>query len=323
MGMPDPYATYPIPCVNVGYNLWGFKPDGKGGLVDMFGVPYTPTPETGGMFLPTPDVFILDDIRHWRDVIKLPSLENIDWEGLAKKSLEELDGRLKTQGISRGDVATMLGTHIGYFQMLCNFMGFTEGLMALIEEPDEVHELYSYLADFYDEITRQGLNYFKPDILGITDDTATANNPFMSLKVFREVIKPYHARLGKLAQDRGLPVMMHNCGRCEDFIDDWRDYGVNSWNPAQVSNDLDGIKKKYGNKMVLIGCWDSQGPAGWPGASEELIRQAVRDCIDRHAAGGGFMFWGSIYGPVGDQEVENRRRWMTQEYEAYREHPYK
>jgi uroporphyrinogen-III decarboxylase len=183
--------------------------------------------------------------------------------------------------------------------------------------------LYSYLADFYDEVTRQALTYFKPDILGITDDTATMSNPFMSRQVFQDVIKPYHVRLGRLAQDRGLPVMMHNCGRCEDFIEDWREYGVNSWNPAQVTNDLDGIKKKYGNGLVLIGCWDSQGPAGWPGASEELVRQAVRDCIDRYGAGGGFMFLASTYGPVGDEELENRRRWMTSEYEAYRDHPYR
>jgi hypothetical protein len=322
MGAPDPHATHPIPCVNVGYSLWGFQSDGKGGLIDMFGVPYTPTVETGGMFLPTPNVFILDDIRRWREVIKVPSLEGIDWEAQAKKSLEELDGRLKTQGLSRNDVALMLGTHVGYFQMLCNFMGFSEGLITLIEEPEEVHELYTYLANFYDEVTRQGIKYFKPDLVGITDDTATMSNPFMAHKVFREVIKPYHARLGKLAVNAGLPVMMHNCGRCEDFIDDWREYGVNSWNPAQVTNDLDGIKKKYGNQMVLIGCWDSQGPAGWPGATEDLVRQAVRDCIDRYASGGGFMFWASTYGPAGDPELETRRRWITSEYEAYRSHPY-
>jgi hypothetical protein len=79
--------------------------------------------------------------------------------------------------------------------------------------------------------------------------------------------------------------MMHCCGRCEDFIEDWMSFGVSSWNPAQVMNDLAGIKKKYGNKMALIGCWDSSGPASWSGSSEDLVRQAVRDCIDRYAPG--------------------------------------
>ena len=145
----------------------------------------------------------------------------------------------------------------------------------------------------------------------------------MSKQVWRDLIMPYHVRLGKQAQEKGLPVMMHNCGRCEDFIDDWMSYGVGSWNPAQVVNDLDGIKKKYGNKLVLIGCWDSQGPAGWPDATEEMVRQAVRECIDRFASGGGFMFWGSRYGAKDDKNFENQKRWMTEEYEAYREHPYK
>jgi hypothetical protein len=38
---------------------------------------------------------------------------------------------------------------------------------------------------------------------------------------------------------------------------------------------------------------------------------------------GGFMFWGSAYGPKGDEALVNRRKWMTSEYEAYRETPYK
>jgi hypothetical protein len=101
-------------------------------------------------------------------------------------------------------------------------------------------------------------------------------------------------------------VHVLNCSRCEDFIDDWIEYGVSSWNPAQVINDLDGIKKKYGNKMALIGCWDSQGPAGWPTATEELIRSKVRETIDRFASGGGFMFWGSRYGAKNDKTFETK-----------------
>jgi hypothetical protein len=89
------------------------------------------------------------------------------------------------------------------------------------------------------------------------------------------------------------------------------------WNPAQVMNDLVGIKKTYGNKLVLCGCWDSSGPAGWPGASEELVRSEVRKCIDTFAPGGGFMFWGSVYGPKGDEEVARRSGWITDEYNKY------
>jgi hypothetical protein len=80
---------------------------------------------------------------------------------------------------------------------------------------------------------------------------------------------------------------------------------------------LSGFKKKSGNKLVLCGCWDSSGPAAWPGASEELVRSEVRRCIDTFAPGGGYMFWGSVYGPKEDMEIVRRAGWMTDEYNKY------
>jgi hypothetical protein len=49
---------------------------------DIWGVNFIPTRETGNALLPEPGHFILDDITKWRDVIKAPSLEGIDWEAM-------------------------------------------------------------------------------------------------------------------------------------------------------------------------------------------------------------------------------------------------
>ena len=318
----DPATGRPAPGTGMGSTaLPGRKPLDDGKFMDMWGVTFVPTVETGGMSLPEPDNFILDDIRNWRDIIKAPDVSEINWEMQTKKDLDAVIERV-------GDISQFVvsfGTHVGYFQHLMNFMGFTNGLIAMYEETDEVRALYEYLSDFYCGVYGNQMEYWGDmiDVFGITDDTATERNPFISPEMFRDVVKPYHARLGKFAQDRGMHVMMHNCGRCEDSIPDWIDYGVDSWNPAQISNDLDGIKAKYGNKMVLIGCWDSQGPAGWPYAGEEEVRNAVRDTILHYGKGGGYMFWGSVYGPVGDEATENKRRWMQEAYLEYREAPYK
>lgn len=312
---PDPYGTKKQAAAQVGPSFLNARRTPQGGF-DTWGVEFVATTEMGGAALPVPGKFILGDIRKWRDVIKAPDISGIDWEALAKKDIEALK-------IDRNETAMVLAIHVGYFQNLMNFMGFTEGLCAMSEEPEEVLALYEYMADFYDEVARKSVEHYQPDILTITDDTATAQNPFISAQMFRDLVKPYHARQAQPGIDRGLPIMMHNCGRCEDFIDDWMDYKVCSWNPAQTMNDLDGIKKRYGNKMVLMGCWDSSGPAGWPDAPEALVRQAVRETIDRYASGGGFIFLGSVYGPIGDKATEDKKRWMTNEYEAYREKPYK
>ncbi|MDR0469318.1 MAG: veratrol--corrinoid protein metyltransferase [Peptococcaceae bacterium] len=280
----------------------------NGGRTDIFGVEYEPTESAGGEMLPKPGKFILDDISKWRDIIKVPSLEGIDWEDMAKKATEHIDRRVTAVSMSTGG---------GYFQLLTNFMGFTEGLCALQEEPDMVLELLEYLSTFYETVAKNLIDYIKPDLYNIGDDNATARSPFISREMYQKLFKPYHTRAMQFAIDRGLPINMHNCGRCEDFIEDWRDFHVSAWNPAQVMNDLTGIKEKYGNSLVLIGCWDSSGPAGWSGSSEEFVRSEVRRCIDTFAPGGGFCFWASVLGPKDNPEIYNRSRWIIDEYNKY------
>jgi hypothetical protein len=312
---PEPYATKPQAAMPVTPGFLNARRTKEGGF-DIFGVEYIATTEMSGAALPKPNQFILGDITRWRDVIKAPDISAIDWEAMARDDF-------KKSGRDPEDIAVILHIHVGYFQHLMNFMGFTEGLCAMAEEPEEVYALLDYLSDFYLDVAKKAIYHYKPDVFDITDDTAAAQNPFISLDMFRRLIKPFHAKMAQAALDNGLPIMMHNCGHCEAFIEDWLDYGVSSWNPAQVMNDLVGIKKKYGNKLVLIGCCDSSGPAGWPDAPEAIVRQAVRDVIDTFAPGGGFMFWGSAYGTEGDETLANKKRWITSEYETYRATPYK
>ena len=304
----DPEHHKPC-CLNAMAEVFPPKVNARGGRVDVFGVEYEPTDSTDGLQLPAPNRFILDDVTKWRDVIKTPSLEGIDWEGIAKKSVEKIDRR---------ESALQFGLSGGYFQTLTNFMGFTEGLIALQEEPEECMALFEYLTEYYEKTALSLIDYIKPDILGMGDDNATARSPFISPEMYKRMMKPYQARMGKIAQDRGIPIDMHDCGRCEDFIDDWIDFGVKIWNPAQVTNDLAGIKKKYGNNMIMTGCWDSQGAPGWPGTEEEVVRQAVRDCIDAYAPGGGFCFWASFYGSKNDLvRAKQHAFWITDEYNKY------
>ena len=295
-------------CQNARVEIFPQKIGANGGRIDVFGVEYEPTDSTDGLQLPMPNNFILDDITKWRDIIRTPSLEGVDWDAIATKMIAHIDRR---------ESAVAMNIQAGYFQRLMAFMGFTEGLCALQEEPEEVMALYEYLTVYYEEIARNLIDRIKPDIYDMSDDTATARSPFISREMYQRLIKPFHARIAKFATDRGIPIEMHNCGRCEDFIEDWRDFGVSMWNPAQVMNDLSGIKKKYGNSFVLNGCWDSSGPAGWPGAKEEVVRQAVRDCIDAYAPGGGFCFWASFYGAKGDEQARTHAGWITDEYNQY------
>ena len=306
---PDP-AGEPVATLTVGpafLHKHLFEP---GQSRDIWGVTYVPVPEAGGSKMPEPNNFILTDIRKWRDIIKAPDISGLDWEALAKKDIEKLR-------VSRDDTALVLSLMAEPFLKLVAFMGFSEGLCAMYEEQEEVMALLEYVTDFTLEVGEKCIDYYKPDIFGIADDIATWKNPFFSPEMYRRLIKPHHARIAQLALDRGIPIEMHCCGRCEDFIDDWRDFSVVSWNPAQTSNDLAAIKKKYGNSLVINGAWDIAGDLQDPDVSEETVRASVRASIDRYAPGGGYAFAGGFLGPLDDEKTLRKNNWISEEARSY------
>ncbi|NLP36057.1 MAG: veratrol--corrinoid protein metyltransferase [Firmicutes bacterium] len=277
---------------------------------DIWGVTHIPVEEAGGGKIPEPNNFILKDIRQWRDFIKAPDISHIDFEMLAKKDLEEA-------AVNRNETAVVWHTFVGFFQTLVAFMGFTEALCAMYEEPEEVKSLMEYLCDFYVDFIEKSIDYYKPDIFGICEDNAAWKGPFFSLEMYRDLFKPYTMRLVKPALERGIPVDMHNCGRCEDFVDEWIDYGVVSWNPAQTCNDVLAIKKKYGNKLVIIGAWDARGELANEDVSEEVVKESVYRTIDKYAPGGAYVFSGGFLGSPNDEKTQIKNRWIAEAAEQY------
>jgi hypothetical protein len=308
------YGIDPIPGVEMeSVVLWPdvtakYRND-FGGL-DPWGVEFVATEETAGGCIPKPGQFILDDITKWRDVIKAPDLSGYDWEYVCKKEFERFP-------VDREKTALGFALHNGYFQNLMAFMGFEEGMMAMYEEPEEVMALFEYICDFYCTVIENMIDIIKPDVLTLIDDTAAWGNPFISSDMYREMVLPFHDRQAKFGRDRGLPMTMHNCGKCGDLVEDWLKIGVNGWDPAQTCNDLAAIKEKYGNKMVLMGGWDARDHLLSPDVTEEEIRQSVRDSMDKYAPGGGYMFMGGFLGPASDKEIARKNAILLDEVNKY------
>lgn len=280
---------------------------------DIWGVTYV---AVDGGKLPEPGNFILDDITRWRDVIKAPDVSDFDWEKVARSDLEKWN-------VDRENTALCFVLHTGYFQAIMSFMGFSEGLCALAEEPDECMELVEYMSDFYLNYAEHVIDYIKPDIFAITDDIATFRSPFISLSLYREIFEPFYRKQAKLATDRGIPIDMHCCGQCQDFLDDWLDFGVNAWQPAQVSNDLAAIKKKYGNRLAICGGFDMTEELADIDCPREAIEAAAKETIDLLAPGGGYAFCGSFLGPIGDEKTALKNKWLNDFVREYGANYYK
>lgn len=282
-----------------------------GGRTDIWGVKYVTNKETGFGCIPEPGNFILKDVCEWREIIKAPEMpKDIDWRKMAEKDIA-------ASGINDNESARMGIIGLMPFQQFIAFMGFEEGLCALAEEPEEVSALLHYMADLYVPLVEKTVEYYDIDCLYLLDDTASKYTPFLSVDMYREILKPVYERLTKPAMERGIPVEFHNCGKCEYFLEDMIDFGVKLLDPAQTTNDLEGIKKKYGKDFILCGCFDWVPPITWPEVNEDEIRKQVRDTIDKFAPYGGFMSSASALGSPGDELTAKVSGWLMDECYKY------
>ena len=269
-------------------------------FINLWGVPYESVEAVGGAALPKPGHFILDDIYHWQDIIKAPDLSGTDWKAAAEEALSRLP-------YSRDEAALYYNPGGGYFQLLMGFMGFTEGLITMLSEPEKVKELFHYLHDFYLPIATEYIDYIQPDVLSLGDDTASERAPFLSPELYRELLITFYDDFARLGRERGIPINFHNCGKSGVYFDDLVRIGITSWEPVQLSNDILEIQKKFGRHLVIGGGWEGRGRLIEADVTDEEIRQSVRDAMDTYAQNGGYMFACS-YTP-GSSNDERTKHW--------------
>jgi hypothetical protein len=306
--IPEYVPTYWLVNWSCAPSAFRRKPGSDGTFVDHFGVEHVSVEIANGGAMPRPDVILLEDIRKWRDVIKRPIiLDEIDWAATAKKDLDNWDPDKPRFG--SGFICH------GYFQSLVSFMGFTGALIACIEEPEEVKALMHFLLEMNLETGKKYLEYYKPDAFQFGDDIAHERSTFVSTEVFLDIFEPVWRASAAPFKEAGLPAHHHNCGKFEAFLPYIIDMGFNAWEPAQVSNDLLGIKAKYGRKLAFCTGVHSSSVLSWPEITEERLRAEVRRVMDLYAPGGGYAFLGNLMGPPGDEVTAQRNVWIRDEYE--------
>jgi hypothetical protein len=202
-------------------------------------------------------------------------------------------------------------------------MGFEGALLAMYEEPEEVTALFEHISKFYTMVMKQQMRYLKPEVYILMDDDASYRAPFFSIELYRKLIKPFHKLHCDIALESGCIIDRHDCGKSEQFIDDWLELGIRAWNPVQISNDCKAIKQKYTGRLALAGCWDSQGAISSRFVDENVLRDALAEYVDTFAPGGGFTFAAMIGGPMDDPLANEKREVIKKFYYDYARDWYK
>ena len=286
-----------------------YAPDGP--VVTKLGVTYVGSPDLNNGAMPKPGVIVLDDITKWRDVVHTPDTTHVDWERYYKEKIKDIDRSEKYIPVSGGD----------YFLTLISLMGFENAMLALYEEPEEVKALLEYISEFYLAVLKEQIRWIKPEVMSIMDDDAALRAPFFSVEMYREFFKPYQKKHCDLAAENGILMERHDCGRSEQFVGDWVEMGIRCWNPAQTTNDLKAVKKKFGRKMAISGGWDS---LKWSTCEdEEAYRAALMEYVDTLAPDGGFVFAAMAGGKPDAPGAKMRQEAVQDVYQNYARDYYK
>ena len=265
---------------------------------DPWGVVYA-APDNLGATMPDTSIIMLEDIFDWSKVIQWPTMADIDLE----KTYADVCKR-----VDRSQSCLKVGPDFGPFQELVAMMGFEGGLMALAEDPEEVSAMLNAMVDYIEPYYTKLFEVYKPDFWSMGDDTCAKMMPFFSPETYKEVFLPIYKRLSKPAQENDVPVLFHNCGKEEAFLDFMVEFGVELTEPAQEDNDILMLKEKYKGKLTFMGCWGwgDHIPKGFPEFDEEELRQDVRNTIDKYSVGGGYAFAGFPIGQKGEESAQQR-----------------
>ena len=279
----------------------------EGTYITSLGVEYIGCPDLNMGAMPNPNKKLCPDILNWDKYIKAPDLSDRNWEMYFKAQEERWDRNNRLLYIGGGD----------YFLSAVSFMGYEDTMMAMYEEPDALLELLDYVSDFYIEVMKKEIYYTKPDAFNLMDDDSAYRSPFLSVEMYRKFFKPFQQRHCDLALENGMVIERHDCGRCEQFIDDWLEMGIKGWGPAQTSNDLKKIKEKYVGRLAIQGGWDNQGILGSPLVPVQDLKDALVEYVDMLAPGGGFVYMAMIGGDPADPAVAERNGIIKDFYDDY------
>jgi len=208
---------------------------------------------------------------------KTPSLDDMD--NLFSLAMEEKEKY-------SDDYLVFVNGYCGVFERAFNLVGFEDFMALLLTEPELAYGLMEKITDYKVEIAKECVKRGFP-MAHHGDDLGTQITTFMSVDMFRQMIKPHLKRLFAVYKDAGLPIQMHSCGNVTDYIPDLIEIGLDVLEPVQSCMDFTYLKKEYGRDLTFYGGIDTQRLLTFE--KPEKVYDETLSVIDILRKGGGLI----------------------------------
>ncbi len=189
--------------------------------------------------------------------------------------------RLAGEMARAGDRYVCVTSHFNLFERVHMLHGFAETLMDLGEAPEQVERLIDLVLEWklehFDELHRR----FGDRVQGLflTDDWGTQTAPMIAPGMFRDIFLPRYQTLTRAIHAHGWHVILHSCGRVNDFVPLFIEAGVDVLNMQQPRcYGIEELGRRFAGKIAFLTTVDIQAtlPAGDPGVIREEAGLLVR-----------------------------------------------
>jgi uroporphyrinogen decarboxylase len=218
-------------------------------------------------------------ITNWEEFEAYPWPEP---ESASTRSLEWYESNLPEDMCVIGS-----GGFAHFAEYLTWLMGYETLCYSLFDQPDLLAAISQRLIDVYRRFIKRLLEFDRVKLIWGSDDMGFRSGPLIGPDDLREFVLPGHKLMADMSHAAGRPYLLHSCGNLDAIMDDLiEDVGIDAKHSFEDTiESVISAKAQYGDGIAVLGgidmdflCW----------ASEEQVRQRVRDTLERCMPGGGY-----------------------------------
>ena len=283
-------------------------------IIDEFGIGWQ-MPVNGGHYY---DLYL----HPLADAESIKDIENYRWpDPLDPERFSGLKEKVENVVYKEKKACVMGRMSAGMWEHATWMTGHEKFFMDMLLNKKLIHAIMEKMLELKIKYWGQYLDIVGENtmVVSTADDLGTQNSLLVSLKMYKELIWPYHKKLFEFIKKRAkgkVYIFFHNDGAIMETIPLLIEAGIDILNPFQVNckgMDTKIFKKEFGKDLTIWG--GSCNPVTLEFGSPQDVREDTKKRIDDLAPGGGFVF-ASIHIIQGGVPPENIMTW----WETLQEH---
>ena len=198
--------------------------------------------------------FEVQDRSGWEEHIRPKLLD----DNLLRKRFN-VDGYRNAREAANRDEKFFFINGVNVFECMHPVCGHEHMLVGMALDPDWVRDMCNVYADLiircYEVLISEG---GVPDGVFFYEDMGFIGQPFMSPKMYMEIVWPAHKKTFDFAHSYDLPVVIHSCGYVAPLVPGLIEAGMDCLQAMEVKAGMDlvELKQAYGDQIAFFGGMD-------------------------------------------------------------------